>query len=859
MLISLDDSWRIQSSADIQGGGERLSRPALDVSGWYPAALPATVLGTLVENGVYGDPFTGTNFLRIPGQGPPHENFSLHPMPEDSPFRVPWWFRREFRVDGDGAETWLEFLGINYRANVWLNGQLVADAGTVAGAYRTYEFLVSERVRPGAVNALAIEVFPPEPDELAITWVDWNPSPPDKNMGLWQRASLRHSGPIALRDAQVVVELEPGGRAAALTVHVTAINATDRPQHAVVTGSVAGLSIRTDVTLDARERRTLTLAGVHGETRLDHPRLWWPRGLGAQPLYQLSLVAESGARVSDTATRTFGIRQVTSELTDRGHALFRVNGRPVLVRGGGWSKDLFQRENAERDLYEYEYAKDIGLNAIRFEGMLERDAFLDRCDRDGMLVIAGWCCCDHWERWDAWKPADHDIAAESLRAQVRRVRHHPAVIAWWYGSDNPPPAPVERRYLEVLREERWPNPAHSSASQKPAELTGASGMKMLGPYDYVPPAYWYTDRSRGGAFGFATEIGPGAAIPPLESLRSVLTDAHLWPPDECWSLHCGGGVFKDLTRFGDALARRYGLSPDIDDFAAKAQLSAYESQRAMFEAYTRNRYDSTGVIQWMLNNAWPSLIWHLWDWYLRPGGGYFGAKKACQPLHVQYSYDDRTVVAINMTGRAAPDLEVQARLLALDSTELFTRTAAWDAPADSAGRVFQVPVPRDSSTAYFLRLDLRRRESSLASNLYWLSTTPDTVDDDRGNWYYTPMTAHADLTGLAQLPRAAIGATLSRLPPPRGRDERASEPAREHLTVTLRNPSPALAFFLRLQLMTGDLTREILPVLWDDNFVSLLPGEELTLRAGLAAGAPAHGRYALRVSGWNVPEVLARL
>lgn len=855
--IPLDDSWTIQSTARVPSGGGRISTAGFDDAGWYPAALPATVLGTLVENGVYGDPFSGTDFLRIPGQGPPHENFSLHPMPPDSPFRVPWWFRREFRLEGQGPETWMGLLGVNYRANVWLNGHLVADARAVAGAYRTFEFLVSDKVREDGFNALALEVFPPEPDDLAITWVDWNPSPPDKNMGLWQRAYLRRTGPVTLRDPQAVVDLSPDGRLAAITIHVTAVNATGRRQRGVIGGAAAGLEIATTFELEPGECRELIVPGAAGELVLDEPRLWWPRGMGDRPLYELSLAAEVDGLRSDSVRRTFGIRRVTSELTDRGHALFRVNGRPVLIRGGGWARDLFLRENAERDLYEYEYVKDAGLNAIRFEGMLERDAFLNRCDRDGILVIAGWCCCDHWERWDAWKPEDHAIAAESLRSQVRRVRHHPSLAAWWYGSDNPPPVPVERRYLDVLREERWPNPAHSSASQKPAELTGPSGMKMLGPYDYVPPAYWYTDTERGGAFGFATEIGPGAAIPPVESLRSMLTEAHLWPPDEAWSLHCGGGVFKDLTIFNEALAARYGAPCDLDDYVAKAQLSAYETQRAMFEAYTRNRYDATGVIQWMLNNAWPSLIWHLWDWYLRPGGGYFGVKKACEPLHVQYSYDDRTVVLVNMTETAVPDLQVTARLLTLDLKEVFARTVRCTAAADSAERLVEIPDTAGLAMCV-LRLDLHRDGVPVSRNLYWLSAVPDKMHDAGGTWYSTPMSSAADLTALARLPSSRVEAAVSRVDRFAVAPGPSPDDAREHIGVTLRNPSQTLAFFLRLQLTADDGTREILPVFWDDNYVSLLPSEELSLRASVPVRERPAGGLALRVSGWNVRPALFR-
>ena len=190
-------------------------------------------------------------------------------------------------------------------------------------------------------------------------------------------------------------------------------------------------------------------------------------------------------------------------------------------------------------------------------------------------------------------------------------------------------------------------------------------MKMLGPYDYVPPGYWYEDDERGGAFGFATEICAGPAVPPIESLRRMLGDDHLWPIDDVWHLHCGGAEFHNLEAFTDALLARYGDVSGPEQFAELSQLMTYETQRAMFEAYRSNRYRSTGVIQWMLNNAWPSLIWHVFDYYLRPGGGFFGTQKACEPFHVMYSYRDGSVRVLNDYRESFDEVYVRARVVDL--------------------------------------------------------------------------------------------------------------------------------------------------------------------------------------------------
>ena len=250
---------------------------------------------------------------------------------------------------------------------------------------------------------------------------------------------------------------------------------------------------------------------------------------------------------------------------------------------------------------------------------------------------------------------------------------------------------MEKAYLDVLEKLEWSKPILSNATDAPGPVSGPSGVKMKGPYDYVPPSYWLTDTKNGGAFGFATEIGPGGAVPPLESLKKMLPADHLWPIDDVWNFHAGGDEFKDIKRFTETLEGRYGKATGVDDYARKAQALTYDNQRAMMEGYGRNKYTSTGVIQWMLNNAWPSLIWHLYDYYLRPGGGYYGTKKACEPLHVQFSYDDRSVAVVNDLQQPFAGLKVTAEVFDLGLARKFSKTATVDVGADAVARAFVVP------------------------------------------------------------------------------------------------------------------------------------------------------------------------
>jgi exo-1,4-beta-D-glucosaminidase len=844
----LAEGWELQSSAKIQAGGDTISTTAFKPADWLKATVPSTVFGCLVEDKVYPDPFFGMNLRSLPGMSYPiGANFSNRPMPADSPFRGSWWYRTQFNVSPpQDGQVWLNFEGINYRANVWVNGKLVADDKEIAGAYRTYEFNITGAVSVGGPNVLAVEVFPPETNNLGLTWVDWNPAPPDKDMGLWRDAYVTITGPVALRFPQVLTKVDmPALDKACLTVSAELRNAGQKPLRATMRGTVENIDFEQTVELAALESKQVVFTpDKFPQFVINRPRLWWPSQIGPQNLYDLKLEVTVDGKTSDGDAVRFGIREATSELNEQGRRVFKINGRPVLVRGGGWAADMFLRPSAEREQQEIAYVKDMNLNAIRFEGKTESGRFLELCDQAGIMVIAGWCCCDFWEKWPLWTDADYDIAARSLRDQTRRIRNHPCVITWWYGSDNPPNERAERNYLAVLKEVHWPNSAQSSASEKPSKAGEPTGIRMTGPYEYVPPVYWYVDTRAGGAYSFNTETSPGPAIPPIESLRRMLPPEHLWPIDEFWSYHAGGGPFKHLDIFTEALSKRLGAATGVEDYARKAQLMAYDGERAMFEAYGRNKFNSTGVIQWMMNNAWPSMIWHLYDYYLRPGGGYFGAKKGCEPLHIQYSYDDRSVVIVNNYFEERRGLQASARIFNLDASEKFSRQAGLDAAPNSSTRVCTLPVPDGLSPTYFVSLTLADAAGrTLSRNFYWLSTQAETLGEAKSgsDWYYTPTRQFADFTALGKLPPAELKVSAA--------SERKNK---EEITrVRLENPSGALAFFIRLKVTAGEHGEEVLPVLWEDNYVSLLPGEKREISASYAAKLLRGARPEVEVEGWN--------
>jgi exo-1,4-beta-D-glucosaminidase len=854
--VMLRTGWQIQSSAKVGTDGPAISSTAYRPTDWYRATVPSTVVGTLVEDSLYGDPFFGMNLRNIPGTTfKIGANFVHMPMDSTSPFTVPWWYRTTFRVPATmhGRRIILNFDGINYRANVWLNGRRLTDSTQVAGTYRRYELDVTDRVNANGPNALAVEVFAPTPPDLQTTWVDWNPSPPDKNMGLWQPAYLSASGGVVVRYPEVVSRVDPATlRSADLTVITDVRNLTSSTVSGTLRGRIGKVAFSKPVTIAANDSALVQFApDSFPQLRFTNPRLWWPVELGKPELYDLTLEFVANGRVSDRRQLRFGIRQITSESTPKGGRLFRVNGKRILIRGGGWAPDMFFRPQPQRQDDQMRYALDMHLNTLRLEGNYENDRFFHQTDSLGILVMTGWVCCDAWEEWDKWGPEQHAVAAASLRDQIRRLRGHPSVFVWLNGSDGPPPADVEQMYLDIEKREAWPNPTVSSASAKPTTVSGASGVKMTGPYDWVPPGYWMQDSTHGGAWAYNTETSPGAAVPPIESMRRMIPAQDIkWPLDTVWFYHAAGGQFTHLLdQFNTALSTRYGSPTTAEDYTITSQLMTYEGERAMFEAYRRNEYVSTGVIQWMFNNAWPSIYWHLFDWYLRPAGGYFGAKKANEPLHVIYSYDDRSVAIVNAnrTRSAVPRVHLRARIFGLDGSEKFARDTTVDVPADTSMRVFVLSEPTGMTGAYFVDLRLTGSDGKpVSTNFYWLSTRMDVLSDS-STWYMTPVKQYADFTALRSMPQTSVNASA------RFSSSGGTGTAR----VILKNPGKDVAFFLRLR-VTGRNDEEALPVLWEDNYITLLPGETRTLTANYRLRDLGGGTPRVVVTGWNVRRAIAR-
>jgi len=850
----LDGTWRMQSSCKGSAKGDQISTVGFDASKWHAAEVPGTVVGALVTDKTLPDPNFGMNLKSFPGFVSDAKGlFATNDMPADSPYRCSFWFRTEFATPSSSKPTaWLHLLGINYRANVWLNGKKVADRAEVAGAYREFELRVENALKRGDSNALALEIFAPEKWDLGITWVDWNPTPPDKDMGIWREVFLSDTGDVSLRRPYVASKLSSDYKSATLTVSAVLTNTTDHPVNSSLQVDLAGMQISQPVYLAAKESKTVRLtADQFPQLKLAQAHLWWPYQMGEPYLYPAKFRVGSSGGESDGAMVNFGIREVTSELSSNGGRLFKINGKNVLIRGAAWAPDMLLRWSSKRLDADLNYVKSMGLNSIRLEGKVDRDEFFDKADRLGLLVMPGWCCCDAWERWKHWTPETKSIAAASLVDQLSRLRNHPSVFVWLYGSDNPPPPEIENMYLGILKDLEWPNPTVSSASEQSTTVTGKSGVKMTGPYEYVPPVYWLVDTQAGGAYGYNTETSPGPAIPPKESLEKFIPKNHLWPIDEYWNFHSGRDRFATVNVFTDALTKRYGAASSLDDYERKAQAMAYDNERSMFEAYARKKYASTGVIQWMLDNAWPSLIWHLYDYYLVPAGGYFGTKKAQEIVHVQYDYNDNSVAVVNGTYEPIKGLEATARLFNVDGKEIDSENVKIDLAADAAVKAFDLPKPANLSKTYFLKLYLHDASGALISdNFYWLSTKLDTLDwSRRKDTVYTPQKDFADLTGLNTMPQVKLEMTSSA----------RADSGKGIVTVKVKNPSSSVAFQVHLRITKGKDGDDLVPIFWDDNYFSLLPGEEKSVSATYDVTDAEDKSPVLELDGYNIAPATANL
>ena len=820
--VILSDNWKVQ--------------PADSASGeWYDASLPATVMGVLTANGLYSDSFVGTNIKNI----------------DRSQFDKPWWYKTDFhlnKVDED-QHVFLSFDGISYYANIWLNGELIASKDSVYGAYRRHSFDVTPYVKE--VNHLTVEVYKAQPGDPNIGFADWNPRPADENMGIFREVYVTVSGKARLVNPYIQSKVNTSTLSEAwLTVSTEVQNLTEESVSVELLGRFETGQFSFPIALAPYETKQIRLTSDEIEAlHVKNPRLWWCNNLGSPELYSLNLSLISDDVILSQDTVTFGIREIETYFTEDGHRGFMLNGRKILLKSAGWTDDIYLRNTPESDEVQIQYIKDMNLNMVRFENFwgTSRSVY-ELCDRYGLLSIVGWSCQWEWETYFG-KPCcetygcvlsaeDIDLIAQSFADHVVWLRNHPSIMAWMPGSDMLPAPELEKKYLSFLKEHDN-RPYVGAAKKRTSELSGETGTKMAGPYEYVGPNYWYIDTLFGGAFGFNTETGIGAQLPVLESICRFIPEEKLWPIGETWNFHCttSGTAMNSLSELTKVMDNKYGKAKDLEDYLLKADLINYDGTRAMFEAFRVNLPHTTGIVQWMLNSAWPSLYWQLYDYYQVPTAAYYSVKKANNPIQLIYNYGNNSIFVVNEQTTDLQQGKAVVQVFGMDSKLRNKQEIGIDVSNNVSQQIFSL---EPLSENVFLNLELYNEKGErIADNFYCLSNKADEYLWEETDWVYTPAKSYADFGNLSNIPIVDnVNVEIKKT------EEKGL------YMVELSNPSDFISFFNSLKLKTDEETI-VIPTFWSDNYISLLPGQKKTITCKFK-NTETRQPY-IEIKAWNSP------
>jgi len=903
--------WTVQSSAVATQSGAQISTPGFNTSTWLPVAnddagAPGTEIEALAQNGKCpGD--TALQPVNQDTSGPSSVFFSTNMQlcygsmskigPDTvSQFSVPWWWRTDFTPNLQaGQVATLIVNGVVGSANVWVNGTEVATSATVTGAYTRFTFNLTNLV--AGTNSLAIEVNPNDPTSMfTLDNVDWTQIPPDNNTGIQFPVQLQVDGALAVGNSHVNQSDAADLSSAALTVKTDVTNNTTAAQTATVTATITPpnsgtpITVSQNVTVPASTTQTVSFApGGFPSLTIASPQIWWPYQLGAQPLYTLGVTVAQGSTQYNSTTGTFGIRTVTSHLIGSngiepsGARAFQINGVPIVIRGGGYDPNLFLHYSAADTAKQIALMKNMGLNTIRLEGHIMPADWFQQMDAAGILVNGGFQCCDAWEVGGTLTQAQLNVLQNSAQTIGTNLRNHPSVFSFQW-SDNQPSSQQESVSITgFTAADFYPQTSLiASAEYKSTATLGVSGEKE-GPYDWVPPNYWYdtthlgsdsTVTNAGAAWGYDSEESAGDTIPTLDSLNRFMSasdESNLWQNTKFNQFHLNyeprcktGYAFGTLCHFDTALSSRYGAWSSLSQYVEEAQAQDYENTRAQFEAFIAHANNtplpSTGTIYWQMNKGWPSMLWTLYNSDGDQAGSYFGAQEANRSLHAIYTLDNGTVTLDNLGNTTQAGLSVEAKVYNLAGAVLDDQTASNISLTSQQvlTGVLTPKVPTSPVQTYFVELQLKQNATLVDRNVYWLSTQPDVV-----NWSKTlgqpqgTLSQYANLTGLQTLPASSVSATASTV------NQAGPDGADRATTVTITNTSSAtVAFLLRAdvrrgtaggQELSGD--NELQSSLWQNNDITLFPGESQALTVTWNSADLQGATAVVSVSGWNVPKI----
>jgi hypothetical protein len=811
----LDGGWFARRANEIKVDGNRLTAAAFNPEGWMKARVPGTALGTMLENNLFPAPEFSMNNERIP---------DIYEVGKDF---YTFWFVRLFGTEGlrEGKQVWLNFRGINYRADIFLNGKRI-NPDTHEGMFLRKSFDVTPWLKEEGTNLLAVIVYPPDypgnPNggqggdgqiarsvtmQFTPGW-DWIQPVRDRNTGIWDEVSLTTTGAVRIQHPYVRTRVpgtrEPGGnqKEAFVRTTVEVENVSPVAQTGTVVCETDGTRLMQSLTLAPGEKKEVAFK----DFVVKNPRLWWPNGTGKQELYDMQLRFEAGGQVSDRQVLRYGIREIHSEKDPAtGGRKFYVNGRPVYMTGGNYiASDWLLRLSPERYRTEVRYHAEMNVRMIRVWGgaLLERPEFYDACDEYGILVFQDlWGsgdCNGAWtdplkadsreRRWEY--PDNHSLFLTSVEDQVKMIRNHPSLCLWCGANEWPLAGDIDDRLKKDVFPRLDPGRLFVSYSTDTLFTRNTIGGVGDGPYGIQEPEWFFTFRST----PFNPEAG-SVGSPEVESMREMMTGEELAGfPRAGQRAHPAWRYHKDLG-YGDH-PERYGPVTDIETYCKYAQVINYDQYRSFMEGWASRMWEwYTGILIWKTQNPWTSLRGQMYDWYLDVNASLYGTRKGCEPLHPQYNRVSKRVELTN-TAPGSHEVRVKAQVYTLHGDVIWEKEEGTKIAPESINRLFDVPEPEGTEGVYFLKLTLRENERQLTDNIYWLTTRPK------------------DYTTLSDLPRSApaVKASLKQ------------EGGVYRGTVRLQ-AGEHISFFNRIKVLDKKTGRRILPVHYTDNYITLMPGD----------------------------------
>lgn len=849
----LNGAWKMAPVRDVKESGAAISSSSYFTGAWKPAVVPGTVLTSLLALKEVPDPFWGMNNEKIP---------DIYKTGRDY---YTYWFVKDFKEASPsaGQQIWLTFRGINYSCDIWLNGKKVNTA-PYTGMFLRKSFNITRLLAANGNNRIAVIVYPPDPvgnpnggqggdgtiarnatTQYTAGW-DWIRPMRDRNTGIWDKVYIEKTGIVKLKDPHVVT-LVPGKREtdglqkpALIKVSADLENTADRRVDGTLEYTLDGSRISKAVSLGPKSTVTVTLPDLS----LKNPKLWWPAGYGRQDLYTINLhFTEKGKAISDNEMVTFGVREIQTPWNSYTRSReVMVNGQKIFVKGGNWIiSDAMLRFSKERYDAEIRFHRDMNLNLIRIWGgaLVERPEFYEACDKYGLLVFQDfWMSGDCNGRWldpmkleDQWArrqyPNDHQLFLQSAADMIKMVRNHPSLAIWCGGNEIMPPddilVPLRDSILPKLDGTRW-FVEYSNSDSMSYNSIGGNGD---GPYTIQPVGTFWENRT----FPFNSEVG-SVGVGDYESLERFIPKENMAVPvsrpgqrpseeaDSVWTYHTYTGVGYEQ------FIEPYGKPKDIKDFAEKAQLVNYDQYRGLIEGFSSHMWDwYTGVIIWKTQNPWTAMRGQMYDYYLDPNACLYGLHHGSSLLHIMCNPVNGTVMVVNNDFKQRRNLMFVVKVYDMEGREKFMTQALTYMEPSSVKKIMPVKNELDAAAkeeGAFLSLQLLDENKNIIDeNLYWFP-------DEKGAY-----------SGLNKMKQAELKVNARRL-------------GQGKVEVTLSNPAGnPVAFFNRLSLVNQQTGKRMLPVFYDDNYVSVLPGAE---RKVIIDYKPETGSSApeLSLKGWNV-------